>query len=78
MIDGLSRTGTGFLEPKKTDGLGARETDRVLGPDLGLADITDAPPGVKELAAGFGLNSSALTLNLVETADEGVCDVVPL
>lgn len=66
------------MAPKKIDGLGARETDRVLGPDFGLADMTDAPPGVNVLAAGFGLNSSALTLNFVETAEVGVCDAVPL
>ena len=76
-MDGLSDAGRGFFAPKNTLGLGARETDRVRGPDFGLADITDAPPGVKVLAAGLGLNSRALTLNLVDTADVGVGAVVP-
>jgi len=54
--------GRGFFEPKKTDGLAAREMERPLKAGCGLA----AAPGVKELAAGLGLNSIALTLNLVD------------
>jgi hypothetical protein len=69
LIDGRSEIGRGFFAPKKTEGLVTRETERPLTNDDGL----DEAPGVKVLAAGFGLNSMAFTLNLLETAEVGVC-----
>ena len=73
LIAARSEPGFGFLPPKKRDGLGARETDRVrAAADCGLDGVLDVPAGVKLLAPGFGLNSSAFTLNLLETAEVGV------
>lgn len=69
-IEGLSIVGIGFLFPKKAVGLGARDVGRTLGVDLGLEVALGFPVGLKELAAGFGLNSEALTLNLAEEAAE--------
>lgn len=40
--------------------------------ERGLEATLGFPTGVKELAAGFGLNSMAFTLNLLETAEVGV------
>ena len=40
--------------------------------DLGLEAVLGSAVGLKELAAGFGLNSIALTLNFAETAEVGV------
>lgn len=73
-MDGRSEGGRGFLLPKKADGLVARDTDRPRELDCGLIDA----PGVKVLAAGFGLNSVALTLNFVEVADAGGCVLLGL
>ncbi len=44
--------------------------------DLGLEVALGASVGLKVLAAGLGLKSLALTLNLVETADVGVRTVL--
>lgn len=70
MMEDLSAGGKGFLFPKKTLGLGARDDGRALGVDLGLEPALGFPVGLKELAAGLGLNSEALTLNLAEEAAE--------
>ena len=67
-IEGLSAGGIGFLFPKKAVGLGARDAGRALGVDLGLEVALGFPVGLKEFAAGLGLNSEALTLNLAEEA----------
>ncbi len=72
-MHGRSEAGRSFFAPKKADGLVARETDRVREFDAGLDDIAEVPPGVNVLAAGLGLNSRALTLNFVDTAETGVC-----
>lgn len=72
MIEGLSEAGTGFFAPKKAEGLAARETDLVLAFERGLEETFEVPAGVNALAAGLGLNSNALTLNLVEIVEVGV------
>lgn len=77
-IEGLSAAGIGFLFPKKTAGLGARELGRTLGVDLGLEVALGFPVGLKEFAAGFGLNSEAFTLNLAEAAEVGVWTLLDL
>ena len=70
LIDGLSEIGRSFFAPKNEDGLVAREKARPLENGCGL-DTAEAP-GVKVFAAGFGLNSIAFALNLVDAADSGV------
>ena len=40
--------------------------------DLGLDVVLGTPVGLNEFAAGFGLNSCALTLNFAEAAEVGV------
>lgn len=40
--------------------------------DLGLDVVLGPPVGLNEFAAGFGLNSFALTLNFAEAAEVGV------
>lgn len=72
MIEGLLSNGRGFRFPKKADGLCARDVGRPLGVDTGLEIALGPPLGRKALAAGLGLNSAALMLNLDETADVGV------
>lgn len=74
MEDG-SPVGIGFRRPKNSDGSGTRETDRVVSLDLGLEGGLELPAGLKAGAAALGLNSDALTLNLRDTADVGVCRV---
>lgn len=64
-IEGLSDAGKGFLLPKNSLGLGARDTGRALCEDLGLDVLLGTAVGLKEFAAGFGLN-------LAETAEVGV------
>lgn len=71
-MDGRSAAGFGLREPKKADGLAALETDRVLCTDDGLDGAFEGAVGLKVGALAFGLNSMALTLNLVETAEVGV------
>jgi hypothetical protein len=71
LTEGRSVIGRGFFAPKNEDGLVAREKARPLNGGCGL-ETADAL-GVKELAAGLGLNSIALALNLLEAADIGVC-----
>lgn len=39
---------------------------------LDTSGLAFAPPGVNALAPGFGLNSIALTLNLLDAADVGL------
>ena len=75
-IEGFSAGGNGFLFPKKSLGLGSREAGLTLTPDLGLDAVLGAPVGLKVFAAGLGLKSRALTLNLVDTADVGVRTVL--
>lgn len=75
-IDGLSPGGKGFLFPKKSLGLGALDEGLALALDLGLDVALGAPVGLKELAAGLGLKSLALTLNFVEAAEVGVRTVL--
>jgi len=53
-----------------------RDTGRTLTLDLGLEVVLGAAVGLKVFAAGFGLKSLALTLNLEETADVGVRTVL--
>lgn len=67
-----SESGFGFLAPKKTEGVGARDKGRALGVDLGLGALAGSPVGLNVLAAGFGRNSVALTLNFAEAAEVGV------
>ena len=67
-----SLSGISLRSPKKAEGVGARETERVLTPVLGLDAVLGSAPGLKALAAGFGLNSIALTLNLADVADVGL------
>lgn len=80
-IEARSEAGIGLRSPKKVDGEGARDAGRAPGVDTGLETALGVPPGLKELAAGFGLNSAALILNLEDTAEVGVrtllgvCDV---
>jgi len=71
VIEGRSDRGRGFFLPKKADGEGAREV-LTLTLERGLEATLGFATGVKELAAGFGLNSIAFTLNLLETAEVGV------
>jgi hypothetical protein len=72
VIDGLSEAGSGFFVPKNAEGLAARETDLVLAFERGLDETFGVPAGVNALAAGFGLNSRAFTLNFVEMVEVGV------
>ena len=73
MIEGRSDGGNGFRSPKNVEGLGARDTGRVFTlDDLGLDATLGSTVGLKELAAGFGLNSKALTLNLADSAEVGL------
>ena len=72
MIDERSEGGNGFRSPKNTEGLGARDTERVSAPDLGDDASLGSVTGLKVLAAGFGLNSIALTLNFADTAEVGL------
>lgn len=69
-MEDLSSAGIGFLFPKKAVGLGARDVGRAFGVDLGLEVVLGFPVGLKALAAGLGLNSEALTLNLAEEVAE--------
>ncbi len=62
--------------PKKSLGLGARGTGLTLLLDLGLDVELGTSIGLKVLAAGLGLKSLALALNLVETAEVGVRTVL--
>lgn len=63
--------GRGLCVPKKLEGLLARGSGLT---NIGIADA----PGVNVLAVGLGLNSIALTLNLVEIDDVGVRTLVGL
>ena len=71
-MDGRSPDKMGFLVPKKSLGLGARDTGLALALDLGLEAALGCPVGLKVLAAGLGLN----TLNLAEAAEVGVRTVL--
>lgn len=53
--------------------VGLRDSCLAVGSGLGLELALVFPPGWKVLAAGFGLNSCARTLNLLEMAEVGVC-----
>ena len=67
MSDGRSEIGRGgFLTSKNEGGVLARDSG------LTKPDAAFDAPGVKVLAAGFGLNSIALTLNFVDAEDVGV------
>ena len=72
MIEGRSLAARGFLFPKKAEGLARRDVGLTLAADLGLDLALEASFGLNETAAGFGLNSMALTLNLEDVADRGV------
>ena len=74
-IEGLSPGGKGFLPPKKSLGLGCRDAGLTLTADRGLEVVLGAV-GLKVFAAGLGLKSRALTLNLADTADVGVRTVL--
>lgn len=68
--DGLWSSGLGLREPKKDEGLAARDTVDALATDEGLEGAFD-PAGLNEGAVG--LNSGALKLNLAaDVADMGV------
>ena len=70
---GRSDGGSGFRSPKNAEGLDARDTGRVFTlDDLGLEATLGSAVGLKELAAGLGLNSKALTLNFAESAEVGL------
>ena len=71
-IEGFAPEGSGFLLPKKSLGVGSRNTGRGCALDLGLEAALGAPVGLKALAAGLGLKSGAFTLNLAEAAEVGV------
>ena len=71
-MEGLSPEEIGFLVPKKSLGLGARDTGLALALDLGLEVALGSPVGLNVLAAGLGLN----TLNLAEAAEVGVRTVL--
>jgi hypothetical protein len=71
-IEGFSPSGRGFLLPKKSAGVGSPDKGLAMAFDLGLEAALVAPVGLKVFAAGLGLKSGALTLNLAETADVGV------
>ena len=75
-IEGFSPGGKGFLLPKKSLGLGARDKGLTFEPERGLELTLGAPGGLKVLALGFGLNSIALTLNLAEVVEVGVRTVL--
>ena len=62
------------MDGRSVAGFGLREleTDRVLCMDDGLDGAFEGAVGLKVGALAFGLNSMALTLNLVETAEVGV------
>lgn len=81
-IDGRSAAARGLRLPKKAVGVGARDVGRAPGVEIGLDIALGAPGGLKEFAAGLGLNSAALILNFEETAEVGVrtlfgvCEVV--
>ena len=60
------------MVPKNSLGLDAREAVLGLGLGFGLEAVLVCPVGMKVLAAGFGTNSMALTLNLPEVAEVGV------
>ena len=67
-MEGLSPEDMGFLVPKKSLGLGARDIGLGLAFDLGLEAALGSPVGLNVLAAGLGLNM----LNLVEVVEVGV------
>lgn len=71
-MERLSSKGTGFLVPKKSLGLGARDIGLAFAFDLGLEAALGSPVGLNVLAAGLGLN----TLNLAEAAEVGVRTVL--
>ncbi len=71
-IDGRSAAARGLRFPKKAVGVGARDVGRALGVEIGLDIALGAPGGLKEFAAGLGLNSAALILNFEEAAEVGV------
>lgn len=62
--------------PKKSLELGARDVGLLLELGLGLEVGLDTPGSLKTLAAGFGLNSIALTLSLADAAEVGVRTVL--
>lgn len=64
--------GKGLRSPKKAVGVGARDAGRAPGVEIGLEIVLGAPTGLNEFAAGLGLNSAALMLNLEDTAEVGV------
>lgn len=76
MIDGRSDAGSGFFAPKKAVGLVARGEGLLFTLAFGLEAALGWPFGMKELAAGFGTNSWALTLNFPDVADVGVRKVL--
>ncbi len=71
-IDGRSAAARGLRFPKKAVGVGTRDVGRALGVEIGLDIALGAPGGLREFAAGLGLNSAALILNFEETAEVGV------
>ena len=71
-MEGLSPDVIGFLVPKKSLGLGARDAGLALALDLGLEAVLGCPVGLNVLAAGLGLNA----LNLAEAAEVGVRTVL--
>ena len=71
-MEGRSLSGINLRSPKNAEGVGARETERVLAPVLGLDAVLGFTPGLKAFAAGFGLNSIAFTLNLADVAEAGL------
>ncbi len=76
IIEGLSPAGTGFLSPKKSLGLGARDVGLTFELGLELEVGLDNPGSWKTFAVGFGLNSCAFTLSLMEAAEVGVRTVL--
>ena len=54
----------------------ARDTERVMAPDLGLDAALGSTEGLNVFAAGLGLNSMALTLYFKELADVGLRTVL--
>lgn len=82
LMDGRSEMGCGLRAPKNEVGVSVRETERLRekgrGLAVGPAEGVEEPPGVKVLAAGFGLNSIALTLNLDAADAAPTCDFVGL
>lgn len=65
-MEGRSEDDIAFLLPKKALGLEGRRAARELVLALGLAVAAGGPVGWNVLAAGFGLNSIALTLKAAE------------